>query len=364
MIDLYQIYKESQQGGQGEGGLHLASFLATISSTLLSIQPTIAGKDDIKDQEFSKKEIASLLNFFIYLAGDTNVLASLLSPGANRAKKDIISKFFVDDTGEPQLDMALKKISSRIAQLLEFSSEESKISKELFDEINQNIDSYAHKTTGEEGFDQHAASSPLDISLEIKSSASHSDDKHKNIDCYIEEYKKILEKEEEFAKKLNEEEQKNLSPKKYSGIGASVEMISNEEGKITGFKVLSVVENSHAQDIGLKEDNTLQLNTPVNEDEINAIVDNIRNLDLSNLYIEKDGKTEKLEILETPSPRRQFFSTEECAIKMISADEAGIETVARKLDFDGASGETPGPDCSVISRSSPTMIDNGVTHFP
>ena len=319
MIDLYQIYKESQQGGQGEGGLHLASFLATISSTLLSIQPTIAGKDDIKDQEFSKKEIASLLNFFIYLADCPNKLTYLASPGPRSAQKDIISKLFVDDQGQIDDDAALKKISLRIDQLLEFSSEEGKISKELFDEINKNIDNYTPKTSAEEVLDQHAASSPSDINLKIESSASHSDDKHKNIDDYIKDYMKeynqILTQEKEFAIKLNEEEKNNPSPEKYSGIGASVEMMIGEKKEITGFKVLSVVKNSHAEALlGLKQGDTLLLDTPVNKDEINEIVNKIRNLDFQNVHIKKGDQ--QLEISGEPSPRRQFFSTKD-PIKMI-----------------------------------------------
>ena len=66
-------------------------------------------------------------------------------------------------------------------------------------------------------------------------------------------------------------------------------MISNAE-EITGFKVLSVVENSHAQALRLEKDDTLQLNTPVKEDEINAIVQTIRNLDFGNVKLtKKDG---------------------------------------------------------------------------
>ena len=351
MIDLYTMYQESQQDGQVDGGL----FLTKIKSKLESIKDIPAGKDDIKDQEFSKKEIVSLLNFFIYLADCHNKLASLSSPGLKDAKKGIILQFFVDDQGGIEEDAALKKISSRIDQLLEFSSEEGKISIELLDEINKNINSYARQTSGEEVLDQHAASSLSDISLEIASSASHSNNKHGDINYYITEYNEILAQEEEFAEKLNEKEQNNLSPEKYSGIGASVKMTLNAEGKITGFKVLSVVKNSHAQVLGLKQDDTLQLNAPVKEDEINAIVHKIRNLDLSDLYIVKDDIRENLKIPGTPSPRRQFFSTKD-KIQMISADEAGIVTVARQLNFDGAVG-TPGASPSGTSQP-PTTKDS------
>ena len=322
MLGLYEIYNQSK--GRDTNLVDLQIFLTSIISKLESIQAIPAGKDDIKDKEFSKKEIALLLNFFIFLADCPNKLTSLASPGPRLARKDIISKLFVDDQGQSDDDAALKKISLRIDQLLEFSSEEGKISKELFDEITKNINIYAPKTSEEEVLDQNAVSSLSDISLDIESPASQSDDKHKNIDDYREEYNKILAQEEEFAKKLNEKEQNNLSPEKYSGIGASVEMISNTEGQITGFRVLSVVENSHAAALELQQNDTLMLRNPVYDNEINTIVNKIRNLDFSDLYIEKDdkGKSE-LKIPDKPSPRRQFFSTKG-AIKMISADEAGI----------------------------------------
>ncbi len=352
MIDLYKIYEELKKDGQVDGGL----FLISIQSKLESIKDIPAGKDDIKNQEFSKKEIASLLNFFIYLADCHNKLVSLSSPGPEDAKKDIISQFFVDDKGGIEEDDALKKISSRIYQLLEISGKEGKISKELLDEINKNINSYARQTSGGEVLDQHAASSLSEISLEIASPASHSDDKHKNIDYYRKQYNEILAQEKEFAEKLNEKEQNNLSREKYSGIGASVKMISNEEGEITGFKVLYVVTNSHAQALGLKQEEILQLYTPVNENIINATVNKIRNLNLSDLYIEKDNKKEKLKIPDKPLPRRQFFSTED-KIKMISADEAGIVTVARQLNFDGAVG-TPGASPSGTSQPPTTTKDS------
>lgn len=363
MINLSEIYKELKKDGQGEGGLHLESFLTMIRSKLESIHPIPEGQGDVKDQEFSKKEIASLLNFFIYLANDTNALELLTSPGPEDANKTIILGLFADDSGENQLDMALNKITSRIDQLLEFSREKGIISKELFDEITKNINIYAPKTSEEEVPDQNAESSLSDINLDTESPASQSDDKHKNIDDYREEYNKILTQEEEFAKELNEKEQNNLSPEKYSGIGASVEMILNENKEITGFRVLSVVENSHAQDLKLKEDDTLLLKTPVGINEINATVNKIRNLDFCDLYINKGDNKEDLKILDKPSPRRQFFSTNvnEDKITMISADKAGINKdktvqVDRKLDFSNTT-PTSSPKGADVT-SSPR--DNGV----
>lgn len=242
MLGLYEIYQRSQQKEQGDEGFHLETFLAIISSTLPFIQAIPAGQDDIKDQEFSKKEIALLLKLFIFLATSTK------HKGANEAKKAQIYRLFGDESGEPGLDMALKKISPRIDQLINFSSEEDKISKELNSSISDFISNHLPELSEQGSLDQETPSpeeiGPQDVDITIASPASKSKSKHEDIDCYIEEYNQILTQEEEFAKKLNKKEENNLSPEKYSGIGASVEMISNENGQITGFKVLSVVKIS------------------------------------------------------------------------------------------------------------------------
>ena len=250
MLGLYQIYSKNKDQ---DDNLDLKIFLDIIRSKLAPIQDITADQDAIKDQEFSKKEIASLLQFFIFLAESTD------HESEKDIKKDIkkiqILGFFGDDSGEYQTIETLNNISSRIDQLLNFSSEEDKISKELNSSISDLISNHLTKLSEQGSPDQETPSPKKtdleDIHLTIASTASKSESKSENIDSYIEQYKKIIEEETEFATQLNQEQQNTLSPEKYSGIGASVEMISSENGQITGFKVLSVVDNSHAQDLGL-----------------------------------------------------------------------------------------------------------------
>ena len=336
MLGLYEIYSQNKVQN---ANLDLQTFLVTIRSKLESIRDIPADKDGIKDQEFSKKEIALLLQFFIFLAYSTNHI------GVNDVKRSQILGLFGDESGEPPLEMALEKISSRIDQLLNFSSEEGKISKELNSSISDFINNHLPKSSEQVSPDQETPSpkeiDPQNVDFTIASPVSKSESKHEDIDyyMYMEKYNQILTQEKEFAKKLNKKEENNLSPEKYSGIGASVEMISNENGQITEFRVLSVVENSHAQDLGLENEDILQLNTPVGINEINATVNKIRNLYFSDVKLtKKDGSSNTLTL--NRNIRRQFFSTNvnEDKITMISADKAGInkdkkEQVARELDF-------------------------------